>query len=218
MSNVVARTLRDFLVADYSAMDRRLALRLGSADLASDVMQETYLRVEALNEIESIRSPKDYLFRIALNIANDRHRAANRRLTSEEVDSLLDLPDDRPDPEREIEARSEMNLLKRAIAELPERRRKVLMLSRIEGLPNREIAARLRVTVRTVEMDLKQAIEHCAERLKRPVPVKFGFRRPETSYVQRRVVRSKALSTDVCEKALDLDKTNPSTRTGSSSP
>jgi RNA polymerase sigma factor (sigma-70 family) len=218
MSNVAARTLRDFLIADYAAMDRRLAIRLGSADLASDVMQETYLRIEAFNEIESIRSPKDYLFRIALNIANDRYRAESRRLTSAEIDSLLDLPDDRPDPAREIESRSEMNLLRGAIAELPERRRKVLTLSRIEGLPNREIAARLRVTVRTVEMDLKQAIEHCAERLKRPVRVKFGFRRLESSNIQRRVVRSKARSTGVCERAVDLDKTNPSTRTGSSNP
>jgi RNA polymerase sigma factor (sigma-70 family) len=220
MSDVNVRTLQDMLIADYSGIDRRLARRLGSADLASDVLQETYLRLEGMSELGPVRSPKAYLFRIALNIANDRRRAESRRLTADEVDCLLDIPDDRPDPLREIEDRSEVELLKRAMAELPKRRRVVLTLSRIEGLPNREIAERLGVTVRTVETDLKQAIEHCAYRLKRPAPAKFGFHRSESSYVQRRVVRGQVLATGVCEKALDRDETKRTTiRTlGSASP
>ena len=47
MSDVDITTLRNLLLADYSGLDRRLTRRLGSADLASDVLQETYLRVEA---------------------------------------------------------------------------------------------------------------------------------------------------------------------------
>lgn len=212
MTNNNIAVLRDLLLAEYIDLDRRLTRRLGSADLASDVLHETYLRLEAISKIGTVRSPKAYLFRIALNIANDRRRAESRRLTVSEVDSLLDIPDDRPDAARVIEDRSEVNLLKRAIAELPERRRSVLILSRIEGLPNREIAARLGVTVRTVETDLKQAIEHCADRLKRPSPDKFGFHRSGSSYVKRHVVRGEPLATGVCGKALDREQTNRSTR------
>jgi RNA polymerase sigma-70 factor (ECF subfamily) len=212
MSDSNIATLRAVLLADYIDLDRRLTRRLGSADLASDVLQETFLRLEGINEIGPVRNPKAYVFRIALNIANDRRRAESRRLTVDEVDRLLDIPDDRPDAARVIEDRSEVELLKRAIAELPERRRRVLILSRIEGLPNREIAARLGVTVRTIEIDLKQAIEHCAERLKRRVPNKFGFHRPGSSYVQRHVVRGEPLTTGVCGKALGREKTKRSTR------
>lgn len=213
MNNTNNRTLRELLLADYSGIDQRLTRRLGSADLASDVLQETYLRIDAMTDLGSIQSPKAYLFRIALNIANDRRRAESRRLTAGEIDCLLDIPDDRPDPEREAEDRAEVGQLKRAIAELPERRRAVLTLSRIDGLPHREIAARLGVTVRTVETDLKQAIEHCAERLKRSVPVKFGFHRAQSSNVQRHVVRGRSPMIGACEKALDLDETNQSPRT-----
>ena len=213
MDNTNITALRDLLLADYSGLDRQLTRRLGSADVASDVLQETYLRLEGMNEVGPVRSPKAYLFRIALNIANDRRRAESRRLTVDEVDCLLDIPDDRPDAARVIEDRSEVNLLKRAIAELPERRRRVLILSRINDMPHREIAKRLGVTVRTVEMDLKQAIEHCAERLKRPVPVKFGFHRAQSSNVQRPVVRGRPPMIGVSEKALDLDETNQSPRT-----
>ena len=199
-------SLRTLLLAEYVDFDRRLTRRLGSPDLASEALNETYLRLERMRELGQVRSPKAYLFRIALNIAADRRRAEKRRLTSGEVDALLDIPDDRPDAARVIEDRSEINLLKRAIAELPERRRRVLMLSRIEGMPNREIATLLGVTVRTVETDLKQAVEHCADRLKRPTRVKFGFQRPASSYVQRYVDREHPLTAGGCGKALDRDE------------
>lgn len=219
MSNNDIKALRDLLLADYTEFDRRLTHRLGSADFASDVLHETYLRLEGITDLAPVRSPKAYLFRIALNIANDHRRAETRRLTVDEVDCLLDLPDDQPDAAQVTEDRSEMRLLRRAIAELPGRRRQVLMLSRIEGLPNREIARLLGVTVRTVETDLKQAIEHCADRLKRPRPDKFGFHRSESSHLQRRVVRSGPLATGLCGKALDRERTKRSARSlGSPAP
>ncbi|MGP9814509.1 RNA polymerase sigma factor [Rhodopseudomonas sp. NSM] len=206
MSTTTAEALRELLIAKYDEFGRRLTRRLGSADLASDVLQETYLRLERISDIGPVRSPGAYLFKIALNIALDRHRAEQRRLTVDEVDALLTIPDDRPDAARVIEDRSEINLLRRAIAELPERRRRVLLLSRIDGLPHREIAERLSVTVRTVETDLKQAVEHCAERLKRHVPAKFGFPCPGSSYDQRR--SSRRLAAGIRGKALDRGKTN----------
>jgi RNA polymerase sigma factor (sigma-70 family) len=219
MSSGNITILRDLLLADYNDFDRRLTRRLGSADLASDVLHETYLRVESIGETGAVNRPKAYLFRIALNIANDRRRVENRRLTVDEVDALLDIPDDRPDAARVIEDRSELSLLKRAIAELPERRRNVLILSRIEGLPNREIAARLGLTVRTIETDLKQAVEHCADKMKRTSPDKFGFHRSGSSYHKRDVDRGGRPATGACGKALGRDKARPSSRSiGSISP
>src|SRR5215510_5460897 len=49
--------------------------RTGDAELADDLLQETYyrfLRIRAVYESESHR--KNYLFRIASNLANDSHR------------------------------------------------------------------------------------------------------------------------------------------------
>lgn len=208
----VISNLRGLLLAEYVDFDRRLTRRLGSPDLASEALNETYLRLAGMREIGTVRSPKAYLFRIALNIATDRRRAEKRRLTSDEVDAMLEIPDDQPDAARVIEDRSDVEQLKRAIAELPERRRRVLMLSRIEGLPNREIAALLGVTVRTVETDLKQAVEHCAERLKRPVRDKFGFQRVASSQLKRYVDRGHPLMTGMGGKALGRDEAKPSGR------
>lgn len=205
-------SLRSLLLAEYVDFDRRLTRRLGSPDLASEALNETYLRLSGMREIGPVHSPKAYLFRIALNIATDRRRAEKRRLTAGEVDTLLEIPDDRPDASRVIEDRSEVEVLKRAIAELPERRRRVLMLSRVEGMRNREIAALLGVTVRTVETDLKQAVEHCAERIKRPTRDKFGFQRFTSSHLKRYVDRGHPLMTGMGEKALGRDEAKPSGR------
>lgn len=204
--------LRDLLLAEYHDLNRRLSRRLGSAENASEVLHETYLRLEKISEIAEVRSPKAYLFRIALNVANDRRRSEIRRLTTSEIETLLEIPDDQPDAARVIEDRSEIKLLRRAIAELPERRRRALLLSRVEGMTNREIAELFGVTVRTIETDLKQAIEHCAHRLKRPARDKFGFQPPASSYVQRQVVRGKPLPTGICGEALGRAQKRPTSR------
>jgi len=169
-------TLRDLLLSDYNDLSRRLSRRLGSLDLAREVLQETFLRLERAVELRPMRSPKAYLFKIAVNIAIDRRRAETRRLTECEVDSLFELADDSPDPARIVEARSEIEVLKRAVAELPRRRREMFLAARMQEVPHRDIAKRFGVTVRTVELELKQALEHCALRLNRNVTPRFGPR------------------------------------------
>ena len=58
-------SLRTLLLAEYVDFDRRLTRRLGSPDLASEALNETYLRLEGMRELGPVRSPKAYLFRIA---------------------------------------------------------------------------------------------------------------------------------------------------------
>jgi RNA polymerase sigma-70 factor (ECF subfamily) len=75
----------------------------------------------------------------------------------------------------------ELEELQRAFAELTPRRRQILMAARAEGRQLREIAAQLGISQRLVEMELKQALEHCALRLNRVVVQRFGPRRPKAS-------------------------------------
>jgi len=97
-----------------------------------------------------------------------------RRAPAGEIGALLDVADDAPSPDREIEARSEVAALERAIEELSPRRRTILLASRVQQLPLRQIAERLGVSQRLVEIELKQALAHCAERLERPLTQRFG--------------------------------------------
>lgn len=178
LTGVNRTTLRTVLAADYSGLFRRLTRRLGSAELAGEALQETFLRVERVTDNVPVHSPKDFLFRIALNVATDRRRVDRRLLSLDAVDALLDIPDEAPDAAAIVEGRQDIEALDRALAELPPRARQVFMAAVVRKLPDHEIATLLGVSVRTVEIDLKNALKHCAERLGRTLLRRAGGPRP----------------------------------------
>ncbi|MCK9914440.1 sigma-70 family RNA polymerase sigma factor [Microbacteriaceae bacterium K1510] len=167
MSEATLIHLRKQLVAQYDEIKRRLVRRLGSDDLASEVLQETYLHLDRPATIGVVRSPVYYLVTVATNIARMRFRREKTWVSLDDVDEVFGLVDETADPGRSIDARLELEKLQRAFDEMPARRRRILFASRVEGLRLREIAAQLGISQRLVEMELKQALDHCAQRLDR---------------------------------------------------
>lgn len=172
-------TLRDLLVDRYDDLRNRLARRLRSPDLASDSLQETWLRLNRMGSAGSLRSPEAYLFRMALNVAADARDSQKRRLTYSEVEPLMALDEDELDPERFAEARSDVNALAQALDELPPRRRAIFIMARVDELPHRVIAERTGLSVRMVDRELRKALDYCGERLDRNVVRVFGPRHSE---------------------------------------
>ncbi|GLZ24003.1 ECF sigma factor VreI [Stutzerimonas stutzeri] len=161
-------------LASYDEFKARLKRRLGSEDLASDVLQETYLRVYGLASETQIKHPNAYLFRMALNIAADRRDADARLLTGDEVEELLQSTDEKLDPARVVAGQNEIRLLIGALCELPARRRQILVAARLDEVPHLEIAKRYRISTRMVEKELRTALSYCAERLERKSMQRFG--------------------------------------------
>ncbi len=54
------------------------------------------------------------------------------------------------------------------------RRRAIFVAARLEGIPYPEIAARFGISTRYLERELKQALDHCRERLEIKLSKKFG--------------------------------------------
>ncbi|WP_434520205.1 RNA polymerase sigma factor [Methylosinus sporium] len=168
------------LVESYDELVRQLTRRLGSSDFAYEALHEAFLRLDRVGDAALVQSPKDYIFRTAINIAKDYKKAGRRRVSAAAVDALLEICDEAPDPARIAEARSEIEAFKRAMAELPARRREVLRKIAVEGLTAEEVATNLQVTTRTVEADLKNALTHCADRLRRKRVLRLGGPRPKS--------------------------------------
>lgn len=174
MADTNQARLRDQLVENYDGLISRLTRRLGSSDFAHEALHETFLRLDRVTDAVPVRSPADYLFRIAINVAKDRHRAQAHRISVSEVDALLGVCDERPDAAQVVEARSEIAAFRRALAELPDRSRRVLEGISIEGATAHDVAARLQVSLRTVENDLSLALRHCARALGRTLVRRLG--------------------------------------------
>src|SRR5262249_13118283 len=115
--------LQQRLLTQYKVFKKRLTKYLGSADLAGDVLQDTWLRLERGGEISSVRSPDNYLYSMAVNIARNHIQAENRRLSATEIQTLLDVEDESPNAARVVEARSELEALVGITAELSDRQR-----------------------------------------------------------------------------------------------
>jgi RNA polymerase sigma factor (sigma-70 family) len=183
MTETNLASLRQLLVERYDDMRRRLARRLGSTDLATEILHETYLRLDRGSaELGAVHSPKAYLFRTALNVAADHHRQAeSRRLSGLEIEALRGIADAALDPAKALEARLEVTTLERALEELTPRRRAILIAARLQDVPHAEIAARFGISTRMVEKELKSALLHCSLRLEKKLTRRFGPQGPETS-------------------------------------
>lgn len=88
MTETSAVQIRAIFEAKYQQFRERLRRRLGSDALATEVLHETWLRLERIGDASGIQKPESYLFRMALNEAADRRAADNRQLSAAEVEAL----------------------------------------------------------------------------------------------------------------------------------
>jgi RNA polymerase sigma factor (sigma-70 family) len=157
--------LRRLLIDSYDEIKRRLTQKLGSSDLASDALQDAWVKIARVETLGDIRNPRQYILGVAMNAARDRIKDAdNRYLSQTEIDGLLDVADEAPGPARIVEGRSELQLLEAILLELPKRRREILLAARVDKLPRQEIAHRFGISQRLVEKELQRAAEYCMTR------------------------------------------------------
>jgi RNA polymerase sigma-70 factor (ECF subfamily) len=174
MTETTRQILLEILLLDYDDLKAKLTQRLGSAELASDVLQDTWLRLEKAAAIGPVQRPRPYLLRMAHNIALKRLEGEPKTVTLDDARIAIGLADAAPGPAEIAEARAELAALKEAVHELTPRRRDILLASRLDGVPLQELAVRFGVSQRLVERELQSAVLHCAERLKKKVVQRFG--------------------------------------------
>ncbi|WP_137926760.1 RNA polymerase sigma factor [Cupriavidus sp. 2SB] len=163
MSETIRSGLRDLLAQRYDDLKRRLTWRLGSAELASDALHDTWVHLEDRNDANGpVASPAAYLMRMATNLALDRLQRDRRFMSAEELDTLmLDIADPAPGPAQTVAARSEVQALADVIDKMPPRRRAIFLAVRVEELSNQEAAVRFGVSARLIGLELKRAHEYC---------------------------------------------------------
>ncbi|MCA6112680.1 RNA polymerase sigma factor [Bradyrhizobium cenepequi] len=174
MSDSSVAALRQALIGQYDELKSVLTRRLGSEDLAGEVLQETYLRLERPARIGRVVSPKHYLLTIATNIARMGFRRDRRAVNLSELDAVLGFVDEMPGPLQTLEARQEIEALQRAFDELTPRRRQIIVAVRVAGRQLSDIAEELGISQRLVEKELKIALMTCGARLSRDVIQRFG--------------------------------------------
>ncbi|MDT9600169.1 RNA polymerase sigma factor [Sphingosinicella rhizophila] len=145
-----------------------LARSLVSHADSDDLIQEAYCRLAKIDDFESIERPDAFFFQTVRNLLLNqiRHARIIRIETAAELDDL-GLADEAPSPERIVGARRDLARVRERIDALPERCRRIFEMRRIEGLSQREIAARMGVSENIVEHDTAKAIKLVLKALRR---------------------------------------------------
>jgi len=140
--------------------------RMGNRQAAEDVVHDTYLRVLERSCATPIEQPRAFLYRTALNLVIDGHR----RNTLRQVEPLEVLDSDEryfsPSPQSCIDTNQRLDMVQRALAELPELCRDSFLLRKIEGMSHPEIAECLGISRSLVEKHIVNAMKHCRMRMR----------------------------------------------------
>jgi RNA polymerase sigma-70 factor (ECF subfamily) len=172
------------LVRRWEAPIQRLCARLtGDGHRAEDLAQEIFTRVFMHRAaFQQGARFSTYLWRVALNHTySDLRKPRHRRETLLEAPPdgaepmHLKLKDDgAPAPDEALARRETGDAVRRALAELPESLRTLLVLRHYEGLKFREIAEVLDLPEGTVKTRMTEALSEMARRLRRTLELPPG--------------------------------------------
>jgi RNA polymerase sigma-70 factor (ECF subfamily) len=154
----------DELYDDYGErMFHFLALRLGSAEDAEDVLQETFCRLARTPlRWPLIRNPRAFVFKVARNESNRflARRIGRQKVEGGNPDQLIRQPEvamaQDPDPAA---------VLAPALAELPGEQKEVILLKVFQGFTFKEIAGICDVSVNTAASRYRYGLEKLRARL-----------------------------------------------------
>lgn len=142
------------------ALMRYLRRNWRNASDLTDLRQDIYVRVFDGARVQVPLQAKPYLFAIARNHLINLARRG--QIVSFELVADLGAspasPTTQITPERQVSAREELGRLQAGLDRLSPRCREVVMLRKIEGLSQKDTAARIGITENTVEKSMVQGM------------------------------------------------------------
>jgi RNA polymerase sigma-70 factor (ECF subfamily) len=162
-----SRAFEELVRATYTDV-YALAYRLtGNEEDARDVVQDAYLRAfKGLRKFRGDAQFSTWMYRITANCANTA-MTKGRKHRHEELDDDTSVPDSRPenDPEAAGDAELLRTRVNRALEELPDRLRAVVVLRDVYDLPHQAIAEELGISEAAAKVRLHRARRRLKERL-----------------------------------------------------
>lgn len=137
-----------------------LRQRTGCSQGAADLAQDTYLRILSTGLPHGMEQSRGFLARIARGLVIDRYR--RKRIEGAYLEQIALYPQEQvPSPETRWLVIETLIELDRLLDTLPGKVRQAFLLHRLDGLGYREIAARLEVSISSVEKYIARALQAC---------------------------------------------------------
>jgi len=163
-----------FVREQYELLVHFLRPRSRTEEDARDTAQESMARLFHHYRDQPTAEWKPVLYRIAINVANDRLRHAQRRHADQHVPlEDMDIEDEQPDAEEAATRAQQDALLRDAVLALPPRCREVYLLKRVHGMTSAQVARHCGISARMVERHLANALAHLCRKFGQAAPNAF---------------------------------------------
>jgi RNA polymerase sigma-70 factor, ECF subfamily len=163
------------LLSQIAPSIRRFGLRMcRNGHDADDVLQDTLINVlRHLDEFEGRSSFTSWVFALTRTACNRRRRGLKNQ-PAESIEDALDKNAEGPTPEQGADDREMSQILEKALEELPEEYREVILLRDVEALTAPEAAESLGISIEALKSRLhraRQALRTALRPVLEPTPV-----------------------------------------------
>ena len=157
-----SESIADLYVEHHSWLKGLLRKKLGCSDAASDLAQDTFIRLLGASSAPKILEPRKYLATIANALVVDRFR--RKAIEAAYLETLAARPEPLAiSPEERAMILETLVAIDRMLDELGARTRQIFMLAQFDGLTYAQIGMQLGVSVTTVKNHMVRALTRCLE-------------------------------------------------------
>jgi len=146
----------------FDALRNYVYYRSGDQELATDIAQESFMK---LWEKQLTKSPKELiglLYKMASDLFISKHR---HQQVVQNFAMQIDRQQAGHSPEDELRYKELKGQYEKALHALPDNQRIVFLMSRMDELKYQEIADRLQLSVKSIEKRMSQALKHLRKAL-----------------------------------------------------
>jgi RNA polymerase sigma-70 factor (ECF subfamily) len=147
----------------FEDVRRYILYRSGNEEAATDIAQDTFMRIWEKQIDIDLKTAKGLLFKIAGDLFVSQYR---REKLAFNFFNTFQPNQKSTSPEDEINFQELKMAYERALKSMPAKQRTVFLMNRIDELKYKEIAMQLDLSVKAIEKRMSQALEHLKEHLK----------------------------------------------------
>ena len=147
----------------FEDVRRYVLYRSGDENIATDIVQDTFMRVWEKQMMIDPKRVKGLLFKIAGDLFISQYR---RKQVATNFLNAFQPKNNSLTPEDELNFQELKNAYDTALKSMPEKQRTVFLMNRIDELKYKEIADQLGLSVKAIEKRMSQALEHLKANLK----------------------------------------------------
>lgn len=153
-------TLRTLYSDHHGWLNGWLRSKLGNAADAADLAHDTFLRLLNRSERMELTAPRAFLRTVARGLVIDHWR--REELERAYLEALARLPEHQtPSPEARELVFELLESIAKMLDGLKPNVRRAFLLAQCEGMPYRQIAEQMGISLRSVERYVADALYHC---------------------------------------------------------